>query len=125
VSDPRPIEFAEYASDEHSTETRLRAYLVGDMTPGKALTSARAGKVTRERIRFAFAELAALNVDNVHRWLGEVAQQSPAKAIELFMQLASYTLPQLKATAIDVRSGDGSVKNLSYAELAAKIVSDQ
>jgi hypothetical protein len=117
-------EFEEYATVEHNTEERLRAYLVGDKKPGKALTSALAGKVTRERIRFAFSELAALNVDNVHKWLGEVAQQSPAKAIELFMQLASYTLPQLKATAIDVRSGDGSVKNISYAELAAKVVQE-
>lgn len=123
-------EFEEYAIPEATVEERLHAHLIGDKSLEKngltpiALSPTVANKITRDRIRYAFSELAALNVDNVHRWLSEVAQQSPAKAIELFMELAEFTMPKLKATAIDVRSGDGSVRNISYAELAAKVVQE-
>ena len=106
-----------------TTEQRLALALVGDTSP-RALTVSRAGQLTKARIRYAFAELADMNVDNVHRWLSEVAQQSPAKAIELFMELAQFSLPKLKAMAIDVRSSDGSVKTLSYADLE-RVVSEQ
>jgi hypothetical protein len=102
---------------------RLALVLVGD-TSNKALTVRRAGQLTKARMAYAFAELADLNIDNVHRWLSEVAQQSPGKAIELFMQLAQFSLPQLKAATVDVRSSDGSVKTMSFTELRS-IVSEQ
>ena len=104
-------------------QERMALALIGDTSP-QAMKLARAGTLTKARIRYAFAELADMNVDNVHKWLGEVAQQSPAKAIELFMELAQFTLPKLKAMAIDVRSSDGSVKTLSYSDLE-RVVSEQ
>ena len=102
---------------------RMALALIGDTSP-RALKLARAGNLTKARIRYAFAELADMNVDNVHRWLSEVAAQSPAKAVELFMELAQFTIPKLKAMSIDVRSTDGSVKTLSYADLE-RVVSEQ
>jgi len=68
--------------------------------------------------------LAHGNIENVHKWLGRVAEESPAKAVELFIELAQFNLPRLKAVAVDVRSTDGSVKTLSVNELE-KIVSEQ
>ena len=103
---------------------RMALTLVGD-TSSKALTLRRAGQLTKARMAHSFMDLADRNVENVHRWLGEVAQQSPAKAIELMMELAQFSLPKLKAMAIDVRSSDGSVKTLTMAELEAKVVSEQ
>jgi hypothetical protein len=102
---------------------RMALTLLGD-TSSKALTLARTGNLNKARIRYAFAELADLNVENVHKWLSEVAQQSPAKAVELFMALAEFTLPKLKAMSVDVRSTDGSVKTMSFSELE-RIVSEQ
>ena len=110
---------------EHLTKAeRMALALIGDESP-KALTIRRTGNLNKQRIRYAMAELADMNIDNVHRWLAEVAVQSPAKAIELFMELAQFSLPKLKAMAIDVRSSDGSVRTLSMAELEARVVSEQ
>ena len=103
---------------------RMALTLLGD-TSDKALTLRRAGALTKARMAQTFLELADGNMLNVHRWLGEVAQQSPGKAIELFIELAQFTLPKLKALAVDVRSSDGSVKTLTMAELEAKVVSEQ
>lgn len=80
--------------------------------------------VTRARIRHAFAELAHGNMQHVERWLHEVAQTSPAKAVELFIELAQFSAPKLKAVAVDVTSKDGSVERLSIAELQS-IVAEQ
>jgi hypothetical protein len=117
-------EFAALATAELTPDERLAMMLRGDTSPS-ALTPIEAGRITKERIRYAFSELAALNVDNVHRWLSDVAQQSPAKAIELFMELAQFSLPKLKAMQVDVTSSDGSVRHLSYSELEARVISEQ
>jgi hypothetical protein len=76
-------------------------------------------------VRAAFAELAVRNFDRIQNWLDQVAHDSPAKAIELFIQLAEFAVPKLKAAAIDVRSPDASVKHLSYADLEARVLSSQ
>jgi hypothetical protein len=76
-------------------------------------------------VRAAFAELAVRNFDSIQHWLDQVAHDSPAKAIELFIQLAEFSVPKLRAAAIDARSSDGSVKQLSYADLEACVVSSQ
>jgi len=106
-----------------TTEERLELALRDPTAPG-ALTQAQAKNVTQNRIRSAMAELAHGNIENVHKWLGRVAEESPAKAVELFIELAQFNLPRLKAVAVDVRSTDGSVKTLSVNELE-KIVSEQ
>lgn len=113
------------AQDEFqlSSEERLQLGLQQPNHP-QALTQGRIGKVTVNRIRHAMAELAALNVDNVDRWLAQVAAESPKAAIELFIELAKFSAPQMKAVAVDVRSGDGSVKTLSTADLE-RVVSEQ
>lgn len=113
-------------ADQMTTEQRLYASLIGDLPQGdpRALTPMQAGKMTTARIRYAMAELVGLNVDNVHRWLAEVAKDSPAKAIELMIELAQFSVPKLKAVSVDMTSSDGSVKTFSIAELE-KIVSEQ
>lgn len=89
-----------------------------------ALPLSKIDNVTRSRIRHSMAELAAGNIDNVNRWLHKVAETSPAKAIELYIELLQFSLPKVKAIAVDVRSKDGSLAKLSMAELSS-IVSDQ
>jgi hypothetical protein len=87
-----------------------------------ALSQSQARGVTQNRIRAAMAELAAGNIENVHKWLGQVAEQSPAKAVELFLELAQFTLPKVKAVAVDVSqrsNGERSLLGMSLAELEA------
>lgn len=76
-------------------------------------------------VRAAFAELAVRNFDRIQDWLEQVAQHSPAKAIELWLQLMRFVLPEMKSVAIDARSSDASVTDMSYAELEARVRSEQ
>lgn len=110
-----------------STQKRLELALGG--TPETtnhplALTQGQAKKITQNRIRSAMAEMAHGKIDKVNAWLDEVADKDPARAIELFMQLAEFTLPKLKAVAIDVKTTDGTVRNLSVAQLEAMVRGD-
>ena len=125
---PGMNQFARHATIEAdgtalSTEQRLNLALIAPDDP-RALTQGVTRQVTQNRIRAAMAELAHGKIERVSAWLEDVARTNPAKAVELFMQLAEYSLPKLKAVAIDVRSSDGSVKQLSVSDLE-KIVSEQ
>lgn len=106
-----------------TTEERLELAL-RDPGADNALTQAQTKAVTQNRIRSAMAELSHGQIEKVSGWLDRVAEHSPAKAVELFIELAQFNLPRLKAIAVDVRSTDGSVKTLSVSELE-KIVSEQ
>lgn len=123
----------------HTSEERLQLALTDPNNP-QALKQGQVRAISQNRIRSAMAELAHGNIEKVHEWLQQVAtgvtgtdsegrtitltRPDPKSAIELFMQLAEYSLPKLKAVAIDVRSSDGSVKQLSVSDLE-KIVSEQ
>lgn len=124
-----------------TTEQRLQLSLLEPGNP-QAMTQAAVRGVTQNRIRSAMSELAHANISKVNDWLDKVAEgqrdsegrvivrPDPAQAIRLFMGLAEYTLPKLKAVAVDVRSSDGSVKQMSIKDLEAiaaeaTIVSEQ
>lgn len=89
-----------------------------------ALTQGQARKVTQNRIRSAMAELAHGNIGKVNEWLDRVGAQDPARAIELFLQLSEFTLPKLKAVAIDVKDTSGGLKTLSVRELEQLVAGD-
>ena len=54
-------------------------------------------KVTK-KIKDAVAELAEANVGRVQEWLDEVAENDPAKAIDLLTKLLEYTVPKRART---------------------------
>jgi hypothetical protein len=104
-----------------------------------ALTVGKIDNVSRTRIRRAFAELAQGNIENVEAWLHALAAGSPdqiidghkipgarpnpALAIQLFIELAKFTVPQQKAVSVDI-TDKGGTKRYSMAELQT-IVSEQ
>jgi hypothetical protein len=107
------------------SEERMLRSLEGTLpaeVPGLPL--GQINNVTRARIRHSMAELAAGNVEHVQTWLHEVAKTQPAKAIELFIELVQFSLPRVKAVAVDVRSKDGSVSRMSMADLQ-NVISEQ
>lgn len=118
-----------------TTEERLELALSDPKDP-RALTQHVTKAVTQNRIRSAMAELAHGQIDKVAGWINQVAEgvqtadgnyltrPDPGKAVELFLQAAEYSLPKLKAVAIDVRDDRGDTKTYSIKELES-IVSEQ
>lgn len=103
-----------------STQDRIELGLM-DPTDSRALTQRQIKEVTANRLRAAMSEVIGENVSKLNGWLEKVAEDSPKAAIELVIELAQFSLPKLKAVAVDVRSGDGSVKTLSVADLEAAL----
>jgi len=119
-----------------SAEERAERSLAGTLPAHiPALSVGKINNVSKARIRRAFSELAQGNVENVEQWLHAVAagvmgtngswitKPDPRAAIELYMALAEFTIPKVKAIAIDVNDGK-STKRYSMAELQS-IVSEQ
>lgn len=125
-----------------TSEERIQRSLDGTLPDHiKPLSTAKIDTVSRSRIRRAFAELAQGNIEEVEKWLHNVAAgtpdridedtgvrvpgttPSPARAIELFIELAKFTTPQVKAVSIEVNDGK-AIKRMSIAELEASVVGD-
>lgn len=123
-----PHEFARNAlvvdDIQLTTEERIRLGLDKPAHP-RALSQGRIAKVTTNRIRYGLAQLIDMNIEKADGWLDEVAKDSPAKAVELLIELAQFSLPKLKAISVDVRDSGGGVKNYSVAELEKLVVSEQ
>ena len=118
------------------SEERIERSLNGTLPAHiPALSVGKIDNVSRARIRRAFAELAQGNIENVEAWIHQVAcgvfdsegkmlrAPNPAGAVELFIELAKFTVPQVKAIAVDITE-KGGTKRYSMAELQT-IVSEQ
>ena len=112
--------------DGTSLSTRERIELGLDEATASsslALSQTTIKKITQNQIRAAFSDLAHGNVAKVQGWLDRVAETNPALAVQLFLQIAEFSLPKLKAVSVDVNT-PGDVRSLSIADLQS-IVSDQ
>lgn len=118
-----------------TSEERLQTALTDPLNP-VALTQNQVRGITQNRIRSAMAELAHGQIGKVAGWIQQTAEgvknsegayltrPDPAKAVELFLAAAEYSLPKLKAVAIDVRGEKGDVKTYSLKDLES-IVDEQ
>ena len=52
------------------------------------------------KVREAIAELLERNAPNMDRWLNEVAQDDPYKALDLMNKLSEYHIPKLARTEV-------------------------
>ena len=50
---------------------------------------------TTNKIREAFTKLVEDNLENMTKWLTEVADDSPEKALDILNKMAEYTTPKL------------------------------
>jgi len=120
-----------------TTEQRTEMTLAGTLPAHiKPLSTTKIDAVSRSRIRRAWAELTQGNMEDVEKWLHQVAEgitdemtgqrltnPNPREALLIFIEMAKFTTPQVKAVSIDVNDGK-SVKRMSIAELEASIVGD-
>jgi len=60
-------------------------------------------KTTRD-IKEAYRRLIEDNLDNLTRWLEQIAAENPEKAVRILSDLSEYVIPKLART--DVTSGD-------------------
>jgi hypothetical protein len=64
---------------------------------GKGLKPKQAGvpnRITRD-IKEAFTYLLEKNIDNMDKWLTDVAEEDPVKALRIMIDLAPYVVPRL------------------------------
>jgi hypothetical protein len=80
---------------------------------------------TAPRIRSMVQELLALNVDNANYWLQQVAAANPKQGLELYIEMMQFSLPKLKAVAVQVDDKSDTPRALTMAQLQAALVSDQ
>ena len=53
-------------------------------------------------IREVYFNLLEDNSDNIQKWLNEVAEQDPAKALELLLKISSFVVPKPKTIQIAI-----------------------
>lgn len=57
-------------------------------------------------VREAIANLLERNAPNMDKWLNEVAQDDPYKALDLMNKLSEYHIPKLARTEVTGRDGE-------------------
>lgn len=103
-----------------STQQEARTVVVLPRDPTRMEEKARK-QYTQQRIRECFHQLAMGNLNAVQTWLHNVAQDSPAKAVELFIELARFSLPQLRETAVTLNKNETVRTFQSSEEILAEL----
>ena len=72
--------------------------------------------------------LLADNAENVSEWLGQVAQQDPARALDLLVRLAEYAVPKLSRTEVQadvMTSGPTRIEIVAAQQVAVLAALDR
>ena len=72
---------------------------------------------TTKNIKEAYQKLIENNLDNMQNWLNQIAEDDPAKAINILMGLSEYVVPKLARAEINTTTTNA--KPLLGAELEA------
>jgi hypothetical protein len=72
---------------------------VGDGTPGPGRPKGLPNKATAE-VRAAIAKLMEETAPKMQEWLDRVADEDPARALEIVVKLAEYHIPKLGRTEV-------------------------
>lgn len=74
-------------------------------------------KATAPKLRGLVNELLVGNLSNADWALKQLFSANPKAALELYLELAKFSLPQLKAVAVQVDDTSASPRAMSFAEL--------
>ncbi len=72
-----------------------------------------ANKITEE-LKEAFALVLEERLPDLNRWIGQVAQDDPAKAIDLLIKLSTRFLPELARTELTGKDGQDLLKGVTF-----------
>lgn len=82
-------------------------------------------KATTPKIRAMVNELLAGNIEAADYALKSLLAVNPKQGLELYIELAQFSLPKLKAVAVAIDdSSSGSPRNLGFAELQKLLQGD-
>lgn len=79
---------------------------------------------TAPRIRQLVNELLAGNIQEVDYALKQMLAANPKQGLELYIELAKFSLPQLKAVAVQVDDRSENPRTLSIAQLQQALQGD-
>lgn len=105
------------------TEERIQHTLADPGARG-AMTLPSVNKITVARIRHALADMSFELYPEVLAWIRLVAADSPARAVELYLELVQFSVPKQKALAVAINDSSPNPRQMSLAELQS-IVSEQ
>lgn len=92
--------------------------------PNPKLTLLPTDKATTPRIRTMVNELLAGNVENADYALKQLFVANPKVALEMYIELAQFTLPKLKAVAVAIDDRSDNPRAVSFAELQKALSGD-
>ena len=70
-------------------------------------------KVTQE-IRQAYQNLIEMNLDNMSEWIGSIAEEDPAKAMDTLIKLSDFIIPRLARQEVTGSDGSDLFKNVRF-----------
>ncbi len=77
-------------------------------------------KVTND-IREAYKKLLDKNIDNLDKWLNEIAKTSPARAFDIILRLSEFVIPKINRGSMDLTIGKAKEIDLTDEEINAEI----
>ena len=117
VSDVKKNNQEQYPVKKGEDKVTMTKFVKGQPRPeGAGRQKGSINKVTRET-REVIQELIDGNSGNLEGWLEKVAQDDPAKAIELCLKMMEYILPKLSRT-----EHSGGVAHLSLESVLANVM---
>jgi len=66
-----------------------------------------------QQIRDAYHKLLEDNLDNMSKWLADVAGDDPKQALDLMLKLSEYMIPKLARQEIVGNDGEDLFKNIT------------
>jgi predicted KAP-like P-loop ATPase len=74
-------------------------------------TASKAGKKSKRNkgnevleLRTHFIDLLTTNKENLQKWIDEVAETDPAKALELIIKMSAFVIPKLRT--VELKNGE-------------------
>lgn len=71
---------------------------------------------TTRDVRAAIATIAENKISEVEGWLTSIAQEDPAKALDLYLRMIEYHIPKLARSEVTGEGGGAIVFKLSQSD---------
>jgi len=81
-------------------------------------------KTTAPKIRLLVNELLAGNLENADWALKQLFAANPKAGLELYIELSKFSLPQLKAVAVEVNDRSENPRAMTYGDLQRLLTQD-